>query len=130
MLFYNRKVVFGLNERVKQLRKILGLTLEKFGERVGVTKVSISKIENSKSNVSEQMFKSICREFQVSEEWLRNGTGEMFVTHDIDDEFAMIAGEIMVSDEESFKTAIIEAWKRPELRKLVKEYMKALQEKQ
>lgn len=119
-----------MNERVKQLRKILGLTLEKFGERVGVTKVSISKIENSKSNVSEQMFKSICREFQVSEEWLRNGTGEMFVTHDIDDEFAMIAGEIMVSDEESFKTAIIEAWKRPELRKLVKEYMKALQEKQ
>lgn len=119
-----------MNERVKELRKFLGLSGEKFGERLGITRGAVSNIENSSRNVTEQLIKSICREFQVNEEWLRNGTGEMFITHDIDDEFAMIAGEIMVSDEEDFKTAIIEAWKRPELRKLVKEYMKVLQEKQ
>lgn len=56
-----------LNKRVKELRKYLGLTLEKFGERIGVTKVTISRIENGINNVTEQMFKSICREFNVSE---------------------------------------------------------------
>lgn len=66
------------NYRVKELRKTLGLTLEKFGERVGVGKTAINKIENGTTNVSGQMFKSICREFNVNEEWLRDGTGEMF----------------------------------------------------
>lgn len=116
-----------MNERIKELRKFLGLSGEKFGERIGVKKSAISKIELGTNSVSEQVIKSICREFQANEDWIRNGTGEMFVTHNIDDEFAMIAGEIMVSDEEDFKTAIIEAWKRPELRKLAREYIKTLQ---
>lgn len=68
-----------MNERIKELRKHLGLTLEKFGERIGVTKMTISRIENGKNAITEQMFKSVCREFNVSEEWLRNGTGSMFV---------------------------------------------------
>lgn len=68
-----------MNERIKELRKTLGLTLEKFGERLGVKKTAISKIERGENNLTEQMFKSICREFNVSEEWLRNGSGEMFI---------------------------------------------------
>ena len=68
-----------MNERIKELRKYLGLTLEKFGERIGVTKVAISNIEKGNRNVTEQMFKSVCREFNVSEQWLRNGTGSIFV---------------------------------------------------
>jgi transcriptional regulator with XRE-family HTH domain len=67
-----------LNERIKQLRKELGLTLEKFGERLGVSKVAISLIENGKNALTDQMFKSICREFNVREEWLRNGDEPMF----------------------------------------------------
>ena len=118
-----------LNERVKELRKFLGLTMEKFGEKVGVKKSAINKIEKGDNSVTEQMAKSICREFGVSEEWLRTGTGEMFVPVTADDVFAMVVGEIMKSEDVAFKTAIIEAWKRPELRKLVWEYMKALQKK-
>lgn len=68
-----------MNERIKELRKALGLTLEKFGARLGVTKTAISQIENGKNNLTDQMFLSICREFNVNEDWLRNGTGEMFV---------------------------------------------------
>lgn len=116
-----------LNERVKELRKFLGLSGEKFGEKLGVTRVAISNIENGNRSVTSQMFKSICREFGVNEEWLRTGEGEMFVPVTADDEFAMIVGEIMISDDAAFKTAIVEAWKRPELRKLVWEYMKVLQ---
>ena len=68
-----------MNERIKELRKKLGLTLEKFGEHIGVTKMTISRIENGKNTVTEQMFKSICLEFNVNEEWLRNGSGDMFI---------------------------------------------------
>lgn len=67
-----------MKERVKELRKKLGLTLEKFGEKLGVTKQTVSRIENGVNSLTDQMFKSICREFNVNEEWLRNGTGEMF----------------------------------------------------
>lgn len=64
-------------ERIKELRKSLGLTLEKFGERLGVGKTAISKLEKGERNLTDQMFKSICREFNVNEEWLRDGTGDM-----------------------------------------------------
>lgn len=67
-----------MNERIKELRKTLGLTLDKFGERLGVTKMTISRIENGVNNVTDQMFKSICREFNVNENWLLTGNGEMF----------------------------------------------------
>ena len=48
-----------MNERIKQLRKELGLTLDKFGEKIGVGKTAISKIENGDRSVTDQMFKSI-----------------------------------------------------------------------
>lgn len=116
-----------MNERVKELRKSLGFSGEKFGERLGVTKTAISLIESGKNNITDQMVKSICREFGVSEEWLRTGEGEMLVPVTTDDEFARIAGEIIKSGDSAFQTAIIEAWKRPELRKLVWEYINVLQ---
>lgn len=67
-----------MKERVKELRKKLGLTLEKFGEKLGVTKQTVSRIENGVNSLTDQMFKSICREFNVNEEWLRSGYGDMF----------------------------------------------------
>lgn len=75
-----------MKERIKELRQKLDLTLEEFGKRLGVTKTSISRIENGINNVTEQMFLSICREFNVNEDWLRNGTGgteNMFIPEDM-----------------------------------------------
>lgn len=67
-----------INERVKQLRQTLNLSGEKFGERLGVKRAAISKMETATVGVTEQTIKSICREFNVNEEWLRTGNGEMF----------------------------------------------------
>lgn len=116
-----------MNERVRELRKFLGLSGEKFGEKLGITRGAVSNIENGSRNVTEQIVKAICREFGVSEQWLRTGEGEMLVPVTTDDEFARIAGEIIKSGDSAFQTAIIEAWKRPELRKLVREYINVLQ---
>ncbi len=91
-----------MNERVKQLRKTLDLTMEKFGERLGVKKNSISQIESGKNSLTEQMIKSICREFDVDEEWLRNGTGSMFIERTRDEEIARFIGTIQSIDDDSF----------------------------
>ena len=67
-------------ERVKAIRKTLELTLEKFGEKLGVRKNTISQIENGRNSLSEQMAKSICREYNVNYDYLVYGEGEMFDT--------------------------------------------------
>lgn len=69
-------------ERVKEVRKSLGFTLEKFGERIGLKKSSLSQIENDVNNLTDQVAKSISREYGVSEAWLLDGTGEMFLNKD------------------------------------------------
>lgn len=69
-----------MNERLKLLRKKLSLSQESFGSRLGVTGTGISKIETGDRNLTEQMFISICREFNVNETWLRTGKGEMFLS--------------------------------------------------
>lgn len=65
-------------ERVKEIRKSLDLTLEKFGEKLGVGKTAISKIEKGERNLTEQMTISICREYNVNYDYLTCGDGEMF----------------------------------------------------
>ncbi len=66
-------------ERVRELRKSLNLTLEKFGKALGVGKTAISRIENNERKLTEQMILSICREFRVDYFWLTEGKGEMFI---------------------------------------------------
>lgn len=65
-------------ERVREIRKALNLTLEKFGEKVGAKKNTMSAIETGRNALTEQMSKSICREFNVNYDYLVNGEGDMF----------------------------------------------------
>jgi len=95
-----------VNERIRNLRKYLGLTMEKFGEQLGVGKTAISNIENGNRNVTEQMCKSICREFNVNEDWLRNGNGEMFFIPK--DETAMIVSDLLESTDNTFYNLILD----------------------
>jgi len=95
-----------VNERIRELRKSLGLTLEKFGGRLGVGKTAINKLEKGENNVTDQMFKSICREFSVNEEWLRNGTGEMFAIPE--DETAAIVSDLLESRNNQFYDLILD----------------------
>ncbi len=67
-----------MNTRVKYLRKLLKLSQEEFGSRLGVTAAGISRIEGGKRNLTEQMVFHICKEFNVNEGWLRSGEGEIF----------------------------------------------------
>ncbi len=97
-----------MNERTKELRKKLGLTLEEFGKRLGVTKSAISNIENGNRNLTDLMIVSICREFDVSEEWLRFGDGEMFVPKTGNQTLTDFLSDL-IKDDDSFKKRLIEA---------------------
>lgn len=93
-----------INDRVKILRKELRLTLEKFGEKLGVGKTAISKIEHGERGVTDQMIKSICREFNVDYIWLTTGEGEMF--KDSDDAFLERIDRIMADENDRHKNLI------------------------
>lgn len=67
-----------MKERLKELRKHLGLTMEEFGNNLGVRKTTISSLENGVNNITNQMAKLICTTYNVNEEWLKTGNGSMF----------------------------------------------------
>ena len=90
--------------RIKDVRNSLGLTLEKFGEKLGVTKTAISRLEKGERSLTEQMTKSICREFSVDYMWLTTGEGEMFV--ETDDDFFERIDRIMAGENETRKNMI------------------------
>lgn len=85
-----------MNERIKRIRLELGLTQREFAERIGLKQNSIALIESGKRNISEQAVLSICREYRVNEEWLRNGTGEMFAP-EASDELEAVAKKYNLS---------------------------------
>lgn len=68
-----------MNERLKILRNTLGITLEEFGKKVGVTRSAVGRIENGQRKLTEQMMRSICREFRVNYYWLTAGEEPMFI---------------------------------------------------
>lgn len=96
-----------MNERLKLLRKTLQLSQDDFGKRLRVSNTAISKLEKGERNLTEQMILSICREFNVNEEWLRNGTGERFKESNITLSFNnykdMILGAVSIMNMEQQK---------------------------
>lgn len=67
-----------LNERLKKLRKELDLTQQKLGDKLGVKRNTVAQWELGINALTDQVVTSICREFNVNEDWLRTGEGEMF----------------------------------------------------
>lgn len=92
------------NERVKEIRQTLKLTLEKFGEPIGLKKSALSLIENGKNSLTDANIKAICREFGVDYIWLTTGEGEMFV--ESDDEFLVRIDQVMAGENEARKNMI------------------------
>lgn len=114
-------------ERIKAIRKELGLTLEKFGEKLGVTKTTISRIEKGVNNLTDQMARSVCREYNVDYDFLMYGEGEMFT-----DLPKTIVDELcMQFDLDDFDRAVVEMYLDlpAELRQAIKAKVKDMVQK-
>lgn len=96
-----------MNTRIKQLRKELRLTQDEFGSRIGITGSAISKLESGASGITEQLLKSICKEFNVDYIWLTTGDGEMFITQSFDDmEVIDRITDTFMNDESEFAKSV------------------------
>ena len=101
-----------LNDRIRYLRKeLLNLTLDQFGEKIGLKKSALSHLENGNVKLTDQSRRSICREFGVNEEWLLTGEGEPFPKKTRHDEIADFVNSLAI-DDNSFKARFIAALSR------------------
>ena len=96
-----------MNERIKQLRKHLGLNQTDFGSKIGIKQTSIANYESGTRVPLDTVVASICREFGVSEQWLRTGTGEMFPPRTRAQEIADFAADLLSDEPESTRSVVI-----------------------
>ncbi len=97
-----------MNERLKLLRRELQLNQTEFGNRLGLKQSAVANYENGTRQPLDTVITSICREFGVSEEWLRTGEGEMFVPRTKNQVITDFMADLVMEDD-SFKKRIIEA---------------------
>lgn len=95
-----------INERIQMLRKTMEMTMETFGLRLGVSRSAISNIESGNRGVTDQMFTSIIREFNVNPDWLRNGDGEMFLEPSRNELISSYIDKILKTDNEQNELAV------------------------
>lgn len=90
-----------MKDRIKQLRSALGLTQEKFAERLGVKRNTIATYEIGRNEPIDAVVSLMCKEFNVNEKWLRTGEGEMFLPVLEEDEVAAYVSELLEDNGEN-----------------------------
>lgn len=101
-----------MRKRIEQIRKEAGLSQEKFAKRLGMSRSFFNQVETGKNNVSDRTIADICREFNVREEWLRTGEGEMYIHKPREEEIAGFIRNALSNEPESFKARLISALAR------------------
>ena len=91
-----------MKERLKELRKALNLTQQELADQLHIKRTNIGNYESGVSSPTDSVIALICREFNVSEDWFRNGIGDMFVP-------APFIGELQSSKEMNYKNRFISA---------------------
>lgn len=108
-----------MHDRIKKLRKALDLTQQEFANRLGLKQNTVATYEMARTDPSDRTIFAICREFNVNEQWLRTGEGEMFLTLDEDSEFDRICTQIQLSEDDFIKGLIRAYWRLPDDKKAV-----------
>lgn len=96
-----------MKDRIKKIRKELDLTQQKFADTIGVKRNTVGQWECGINAITDQVITSICREFNVSENWLRTGQGDMFIPRSRNQIITDFAGDL-INEPESFRTRLIE----------------------
>ena len=96
-----------LNERINYLIKSLGMKKTAFAEKLNVSQAFVSQLCSGVKQPSERTIQDICTKFNVNENWLRTGKGEIFIRLSRNDEISKFVGELMKEEEDSFKNRLI-----------------------
>ena len=96
-----------IKDRIKKIRKEFDLTQQKFADKIGMKQNTIAQYEMGRTNPSDAIIFSICREFNVNEEWLRTGQGDMFNKQTRNEQMAKLTKRLLNEEEDSFKNRLI-----------------------
>lgn len=96
-----------MKDRIKKIRKELDLTQQDFAMRIGTTANVLTNYETGRRNPSSSVINNICKTFNVNETWLREGTGEMFIEMDVEDELMEWAGNVLSGRDSKFKKRFV-----------------------
>lgn len=97
----------SIASRTSELRKSLGLTQQAFADRLGITRGAVSKYDIDATDPSDAVISLICREFNVREAWLRDGTGEMLEVKPRAEELGELVRKLLSDRPESFRSRLI-----------------------
>lgn len=98
-----------MKDRIKGIRNSRNLTQQAFADKLQIPRNNIAGYETGKRSPSDAVVSLICREFNVNEEWLRTGNGEMFKELDREQEIALMVSTLFKEESESFKFRFIKA---------------------
>ncbi len=98
-----------MEERLKALRKALGLTQQELAEKIGIKRNTFAQYENGRNVPIDAVIKLICDTFRVNEDWLRTGAGEMFVEVSQHDEIQRMVDELLLDDSDDLKRSLVAA---------------------
>lgn len=98
-----------MKERIKELRKSLKLNQTEFGNRIGIKQTTVAGYETGAKNPMDSVVKSICREFNINEVWLRTGEGEMFRKQSTENVLMDFMEGLSFEGDESFKKRFVQA---------------------
>ena len=101
-----------MDKRIKKLRKALDLTQQTFADRLGIKQNTIAKYETGRGTPTRAVVSLICREFNVNEEWLRTGNGEMFVQRTRADELSSFVDQLLQSEPDDIRRRFVTAISR------------------
>lgn len=96
-----------MNDRIRDLRKALNLSQDEFAGRLGLTRGAITNIELHKTEPKPLLVDLICTTYNVNEDWLRTGEGEMFIEPTRDEEIAAFVGRALRGEDDNFKKRML-----------------------
>lgn len=107
MVLYFQKGGIKLKDRFKELRKKLNVTQQEFADKLKISRNFVAQIEIGNKVPSDRTIDDVCKEFNVREEWLKNGEGEMFYPVKRNDEISKLLGYVTKADDDDFKYRLI-----------------------
>ena len=97
-----------MKDRIKKIRKELDLTQQDFSNKIGISRGNIAAYEVGKNEPSDAVISLICREFNVNENWLRTGEGDMFLPTNRHTAIAKLTKQLLNEEDDSFKNRFVE----------------------
>lgn len=93
-----------MKNRIKQIRKSFHMTQKEFAERLGIKQNTVASYEMGRIGISDNVILSICREFNINEDWIRSGTPPMY--KEKDGSFSELLSDLEDSDDDFIKSLI------------------------